>query len=217
VRKYLLPALAVAIVTCLASQPVLAQNNTAAPLPHKVGLIDMAHVFKNYKKFEALREALKSEIEAADREAQAKAGQIKKLQEELKSGVFKAGSADYNNLESQITHAVAEFESFRKQNQREFLEKEANLYKTVYLEVSETVALYARHYKYTLVLRFNRDKIQDAQDPKEILNSMNHQVVFHVPEDDITLSVLKYLNDRYAPSTASKPDANAPAGTRRNN
>ena len=31
----------------------------AASIPHKVGLIDMAHVFKHYKKFEMLREELK--------------------------------------------------------------------------------------------------------------------------------------------------------------
>ena len=215
-KKCLLPtaALAVAILTCVI-QPALAQNTAASPGPHKVGLIDMAHVFKNYKKFEALREELKTEIEQADREAQAKAAQIKKLQDELKSGVFKPGSADYNKVESQLNLAAADFESFRKQNQRVFLEKEAGLYKTVYLEVAETVALYAKHYKYTLVLRFNRDRIQDAVDAKEILNSMNHQVVYHVAEDDITLSVLKYLNDRYAPASANAAGGAAPAGTRR--
>lgn len=228
-KKCLLSAAAVAILAGLASlsasRDAFAQNPpAAAPAPHKVGLIDMAHVFKNYRKFEVLREELKSEIEGADREAQAKAAQIKKLQDELKNSPYKPGSPEYNNLESRITQLVAEFEMFRKVSQREFLAREAKVYKTIYLEVTDAVALYAKYYKYTLVLRFTRDKIQDAQDPKEILNSMNHQVVFHVPDDDITLSVLKYLNDQYSKGSgaaaaparnATGTPTNSPAGTRR--
>jgi outer membrane protein len=223
VRKFFLSAAAVAIVVGVASFPgirgAFAQNTPAAGTPavHKVGLIDMAHVFKQYKKFEALRDELKSEIEQADREAQSKAAHVKKLQEELKSSPFKPGSPEYNKLEGDITQLVAEFENFRRVSQREFLAKEAKVYKTIYLEVTDAVALYAKYYKYTLVLRFNREKIQDAQDPKEILNSMNHQVVYHVAEDDITLSVLKYLNDRYTPASgaAAPRGAARPAGTQR--
>ena len=47
-----------------AAAPAAASN-----LPHKVGLIDMAHVFKNYKKFEALREDLKIEISESENKA----------------------------------------------------------------------------------------------------------------------------------------------------
>ena len=220
-RKYFLSAAAVAILagvaSFLGSQGAFAQNApAAAAATHKVGLIDMAHVFKNYKKFEALRDELKSEIEQADREAQSKAAHVKKKQEELKSSPFKPGSPEYNSLESEITQLVAEFENFRRVSQREFLAKEAKVYKTIYLEATDAVSLYAKYYKYTLVLRFNREKIQDAQDPKEILNSMNHQVVYHTPEDDITLSVLKYLNDRYAPATATGANRNTGPGTRQN-
>ena len=41
--------------------------------PHKVALVDMAFVFKNYKKFEVLREDLKEEIQASEGEAKSRA------------------------------------------------------------------------------------------------------------------------------------------------
>ena len=41
----------------------------ATDIPHKVGLIDMAYVFKNYKKFESLREDLKVEISESEEKA----------------------------------------------------------------------------------------------------------------------------------------------------
>jgi Skp family chaperone for outer membrane proteins len=224
VNKYLLSAAAVAILAGVASfqagQGAFAQNQPAAAagapaVPHRIGLIDMAYVFKNYKKFEALRESLKSEIEQADREAKAKATQVQKLQEDLKSSPFKPGSPEYNKLEADLTQLVAEFETFRKSSQREFLQKEANIYKTIYLEVTDTARLAAEGYKFDLVLRFNRETIQEASDPKEILNSMNHQVIYHQQKNDITLSVLNYLNDRYSPGAGSPTNSGPPRTSRR--
>ncbi|MBW3540494.1 MAG: OmpH family outer membrane protein [Planctomycetes bacterium] len=193
--------------TAVLSSPLEAQETQAKP--HKVGLIDMAYIFKNYKKFEALREDLKTEIEKADQEAQARAAQVTKLQEEMKNSPYKPGSPEYTKLEDQITRQVTDFETFRKKSQMQFLRQEADIYKTIYLEVSEAVGLYAQHYKYTLVLRFNAEEVKDAADPKEILNSMNRQVVFHRGEDDITKAVLNYLNQRYSPQAAG----GAPSGT----
>ena len=46
-------------------EPAAAATN----IPHKVGLIDMAYVFKNYKKFESLREDLKVEISESEEKA----------------------------------------------------------------------------------------------------------------------------------------------------
>ena len=72
------------------------QNKEAAPAaaasnnaPHKVGLIDMAHVFKNYKKFESLREELKEEISASEEKAklmQAELGEMQKTMKGLAEG-----------------------------------------------------------------------------------------------------------------------------------
>jgi Skp family chaperone for outer membrane proteins len=183
------------------SQNKDAQAPANSNLPHKVGLIDMAHVFKHYKKFEFLREDLKDEVTAIETKAKEIQTQGLALQQQLRA--MQEGSPDFAKIEQEIGKKQVEFESFRKSGQRELLKKEAAIYLAVYNETSEAVKKYADYFKYTLVIRFNRDEL-DSDNPQALLSGMNRQVVYHRGEDDITISVLDYLNKQYAKS--------APAG-----
>jgi outer membrane protein len=65
VKKLVLKATALVLVTGLISSAVVRGDGTAAQAdasPHRIALIDMARVFKNYKKFEAMRDELKGEL-----------------------------------------------------------------------------------------------------------------------------------------------------------
>ncbi len=151
-----------------AAAPKTADDNR----PHRVGLIDMAYVFKNYKKFDFLREDLKSKIAGSEEEAKLLAEQIKKLQLEMKE--LKEGHPDFTAKEKQLTKLTADFESFRRSTQREILKAESEIYHTVYMEVSDAVKKYSKYYGYTLVLRFNRDEL-NAEDPQGLIQGMNRQ------------------------------------------
>ena len=187
----------------------------AAPstLPHKVGLIDMAHVFKHYEKFEALREDLKGEIGKSEVQAKEMQQELVDLQTNLKK--LTEGTPAYAKLEQDIVRKAADFENFRRTASRDFLKKESKIYLQVYTETSDAVKKYADYYKYTLIMRFSRDPL-DTENPQALLQGMNRPVVFNRDEDDITDSVLKYLNERYNRTTATpaatKPSATRPAG-----
>lgn len=202
-KKLITSAAVIAIVGCFAcfNETASAQapaSANAKSVEHKVGLIDMAHVFKNYTKFTALREELKAEIQQSDGKAKAMAEQIQAVQKEMQD--FKQGSPEYLAREKQLAQAASDFEAFRKVAQRDFLRKESRIYHTIYMEVTDTVKKYAKIYNYTLIMRFNRESL-DTDDPKKLIQGMNRQVVFHRADDDITLSVLDYLNRAYKPSS----------------
>lgn len=206
-KKLITSAMVLAIVGCFAcfTETASAQGSAQnkAPVVHKVGLIDMAHVFKNYEKFTALREELKAEIQQSDTKAKAMAEQIQAVQKEMQD--FKQGSPEYLAREKQLAQAASDFEAFRKVAQRDFLRKESRIYHTIYMEVTDTVKKYAKIYNYTLIMRFNRESL-DTDDPKKLIQGMNRQVVFHRADDDITLSVLDYLNRNYkSQKTATGP------------
>jgi len=208
VKKFLLSAAVVmtfAGLSCFATS-ARAQGGAGASSTPKIGLIDMAEVFKKYKKFEALREGLKTDIQATDAKAKRMAAQAQSLQAKLKSGNFKQDSPEYKQIETQLIQLQAEFTSFKNQSQREFMKKESQIYKTVYLEVSDAVAKYAGYYKYTLVLRFNRKSLEEAENPQGVLQSMNKQIIYMMPEDDITDSIVDYLNRLYIKNTRSADD-----------
>lgn len=183
--------------------------------PHKVGLIDMAHVFKNYKKFDVLREELKGKIGGSEDQAKSMATKIKQLQEEMKT--FKEGTDDFTKREQAMNKLALDFESFRKSTQRDILKAESEIYHQIYMEVSDAVKRYSKYYGYTLVLRFNREELS-KDDPQGLIQGMNRQVVFHRNEDDMTESVLVHLNDQYEKGGNADPTptpAPAPATRKR--
>lgn len=172
---------------------------------HHTALIDMAHVFKNYKKFTALTEALQSEIEQSDQSAQKMLGEIQGLQQQLTSGVVKEGTPDFVQLESKMLKAQTDLETFRRTTQRDFLRREAEIYKTVYVEVERHVEQYSKYYDYALVLRFNREQVNSAENPRAIMNGLNRQVVYFRQRDDITDPILSFLNDQWDKQQAVQP------------
>lgn len=188
------------------NKPAAAPSN----LPHKVGLIDMAHVFKKYKKFEELREDLKTEIAASEEIAKAKQQELQELQNNMKK--LTEGSKEFTKAEQELVKKAAEFETFRRNASRDFLKKESQIYLQVYNETSEAVKKYADFYKYTLVIRFNREEL-DTENPQNLLAGMNRQVVYHKEEDDITISVLDYLNRRHTPAAAPASGQKPPRTT----
>ena len=64
-KKLVINAAMFALFAGLVPSAVVRGDGAAAPSadePHKIALIDMARVFKQYKKFEAMREELKGEL-----------------------------------------------------------------------------------------------------------------------------------------------------------
>lgn len=219
-KKLFISAAAVAIlagsvglVTPAQAQQRSSQQSSSQKQAPKIGLIDMGHVFKNYEKFKVLREDLKSEIGSVDQKAKSMAREIQNLQKQMKQ--LNEDSQEYIDRENKLAQMSSEFETLRKVNQRKFLRKESKIYKTIYMEVADAVEKYAQYYNYTLIIRFNRDSISEAEDPKQVIKGMNRNVVYYQPRNDITESVLNYLNKKYESSqggSSSSQSGNRPAG-----
>ncbi|MGE0377342.1 MAG: OmpH family outer membrane protein [Planctomycetaceae bacterium] len=205
-KKLIIGAMAVAMLASLfvvsgriqGQQGQPPKTASAADPPHKVGLIDMAEVFKDYEKFKSLRDDLQAQIEQSDTQAKAMLAEMKQLQEVGQSGQFKQDSAEFKKIEQQLITKKGELESFRQVQQREFLRKESEIYKQVYLEVQDMVEKFATHFNYTLIVRFNRSKVDAAENPQEVIQSMNRQVVYHRGQDDITPRIVQALNQKYS-------------------
>lgn len=201
--KYALIPLALLAVLAPASLPAQQQQQQPAAAPHQVALIDMAHIFKNYEKFTALTDSLQKEIEQSDEQAKTHVQNIQRLQEQLASGNLAEGSADFSRIEGELLQAQTGLETFKRSTQRDFLRREAELYKTIYLEVEAAVKQYSRYFGYTLVLRFSRENVDSAQNPQDVINGLNRQVIFFQTRDDITEPILDHLNATWKKSQAA--------------
>ncbi len=167
----------------------------AAAPPARIGLIDMAYVFKHYRKFGVLQEAIRTEFAEEDLKAKRMASEADLLANQLQK--LPEGSDERAAIEQQLIKRKAEFESFRKTAQREILKQESQLYRTIYLEVSDAIRDHARAEGFRTILRFSREDIDATSDPKEILQVLNRAVPYYDPEDDITDAIVEVLNENY--------------------
>ncbi len=218
-KKFILSvsALAALLAVLLTAVPTKGDGTTtgnaaaAQRAPHQVGLIDMAYVFNNYTKFKAMQDALRQELQASREKAQKKVEEIKALNAQLTDGTLKKDSPEYKSIEQKIILASTELEAYGKITQRDQLRKEAEVYKQIYLEVQDAINLYAKHWNYTLILRFDREDVVKAEQPQEILQRMTRQVVYFRGQDDLTMPILNHLNKQYSQSNPGAA-ATAPAG-----
>ncbi len=200
-KQTLLAILFSVLVTIfIAPVTVQAQVQESKSAPHRIGLVDVGTIFKEYKKLTDMRKVLKSQFEQSDLKAKILAKQITDLQSKLKSQTLKKESPEYIRYERALVEKTNEFKSFRENLQREYLRKEAKMYKEIYLDVTQMVGHYARHYRYTLVIRFNRNGVKSGGSPQEVMRGMNELVLFHDSNVDITKGVLKHLNEAYSKS-----------------
>ncbi len=206
-KKFILSASALAVLATIlmTATPIRGQQNGGArSAPHQVGLIDMAYVFNNYEKFKAAQQSVKEDFQLAQKKAQGTIEEMKKLSQELSSGVLKADSPEYKQKERRLIQLDTELKTYGQITQRDQLRKEAELYKQIYLEVQDAVRVYAQHYGYTLILRFDRENVEEANDPQKIIQRMTRQVVYHRGQDDLTQAILNHLNRQYA-EVANRP------------
>ena len=195
------------------AQPAAPSSST----PHKIGLVDVGHIFSNYQKLKDRRDLLQKEIEASDGELKQIQAQIQQITETLKSGTITKGSDKWTEYEQQLTQLNADGQAKMAILRREFARKEVQMYKEIYDEVAYTVAAYANANgrNYTLILRYQREpsETEAAEDPNKVMSRVNQLVVYHQEGDDITDTILNFLNNQYS-QQAGRPAA--PAGPARN-
>lgn len=187
--------LLVAVFSLTAALPQVAHAQATATDRHQLGLIDMAYVFKNYQKFNDKTEALQAEIVKTDTEMKSRVEAGQKIQAQMKE--FSAGSSEYEKLEGDLLTEQAELKKLQLKKQREFMRKEADIYKATYLEVRDAISRYSTYYKYTLILRFDRSGVTSAENPQDIVEGLNQQVLYHRNRDDLTDPILNYLNEQW--------------------
>ena len=184
------------------TQPAAAAAAPAAPV--KIGLVDMARVFKEYNKFEDMRASLKAEMEIALAEAKKIAADAEKVKDELK--LLKQGSPEFIKRETDFAQLSSDFETKRKVANVQYQRREAEIFQNIYVDAVGVIKLYAEHFKYSMVMRFNSAEL-DKTNPSSLANGLNKLVIYHRPQDDITDAVIDYLNRKYAPTNPAVPRA----------
>jgi Skp family chaperone for outer membrane proteins len=179
-----------------------AQQRTTGAAP-QVAIIDLSYIFSNHVKFKGLSDELRRDVEAAENELKQNKASLQKMAERLEE--LNRNSPDYRQLEEDIAKRSADLSVQVQLQKKEFFEKEAKIYYTVYQEIMEQVKYHADKHGIALVMRFNGDPL-DENDPQGIQKELNKAVLYYNKMIDITPIILDAVNPpRARPSTTTPP------------
>lgn len=189
----------------------------AAAPPFRLAIVDTAYILKNYLKYEDLQQEVRDAAEQAQQKAKGMIDQARTIQEQLQTGEIDQDSEEFLKKERQIISLSSKLEVYNALAKKEIKKKDVATLAKVYEDVQQAMALYAEQNGYTMIMRFTRD-FEGIDEKQRTANILNQNIVRHEGADDITDSVLAWLNQQYeAKQTAtvrkSAPAAKAPPVT----
>jgi len=200
-----LAALALGVACCCAYGP-FAFGQAAPPVGTRavqggnIALIDVKYIFEKHARFKMMMDELKADVERAEAQVKAEQETIKKLAQRLEN--FR-GTPEYKAMEEEVAKRQSDLTVQIQLQRKEFLQREARIYYTVYQEVLQELAYYCPRNGIDIVFRFSGDPV-DVELPNSVLGYVNRPVVWYGKDRDITGIILESLNRRFvAPPRAA--------------
>ncbi|HEX7376513.1 MAG TPA: OmpH family outer membrane protein [Pirellulales bacterium] len=196
-KKYFSLAALVAGLWLASAAPAALAQQRAAP---QVAIIDLAYIFNNHTRFKMMSDELRRDVEAAEAELKNNKAYLQKMADKLEG--LTRNSDEYRRTEEDIAKRSAELQVQVQLQKKEFFEKEAKIYYTVYQEIMEQVKYHADKHGIVLVMRFNGDPL-DENDPQGIQKELNKAVLYYNKMIDITPIIVDAVNP---PRTGPRPN-----------
>lgn len=188
----------------------------AEEIPHKIALIDMDYVFKNYEKLKYLQLDLDAEQKEEREKLEGRLKKGREMEAELKD--YKPDSPEFDAKKQKLDKLAQDLQFDQKQVQLRLNKERAKMTLTIYHEVHDAVEKFCKAYNYTLVLQFTRSEV-NSSDPQRMMQVIAQPVVYFRKgengkcKDDLSEPVVKHLNKEYAKNSGTEegaPSASTP-------
>ena len=176
------------VVASLFLSPLL--QTAVAEGPQRVVLLDVGRVFKQHVAFNKAMESIQQEVEIYRGQIQQKQGEIQKQAEALRGMV--QGSPEARQLEAKLTKLTADLQVEHQLKNKEFIQREAELYFNTYMDVTSKVSKFCEANSISLVLRHVTTPT-DTKSRQSILETVNNPVIFEKGRD-ITDLIIQQAN-----------------------
>ena len=193
--KYLLAGAALAVVALAvlgrsswlqgAQDPALFRPST------RVALVDLTKVFAEHTAFKGKVEAMRGEVEEAEKELKARKEEIDKAAAALET--LPMGSEKRAEAEKKAALDMQTLQVGVNSQKAKFMEQEAQIYLETYESVLAIIDAYAAEQRIDLVLRFNSDKPDLRQNLQGVMQHLNRQVLYQ-KGIDLTDEIVRRTN-----------------------
>jgi Skp family chaperone for outer membrane proteins len=174
-----------------------------APLQTRIAVINLSQVIKNYKKFQAFEQDMKTQTQAIQRDMDAQKAQAIGEQKELEQPTLTAERRD--QLERHIKQIQRQMQDSIEEAKQKMSKREFDQLVQTYKEVKDAVDAYARAYAIELVLQYNDAVGQEVYAPPHFTHKLSNRACMPIYVDsrmDITEPVTMMLNQKLASAAA---------------
>ncbi len=203
--RSLVAAIAVGGLMSLAqvhAQAPAAQRNQPAgqPAPQTgavssaIGVIDVGHILQNHPTLKVKMDAIKSQMEAADKEMQGKREAIIKQMEQLKD-TYREGTAEYDRAEKAIADQDTAFRLELVKKRKEFEAAQAKVLYEVHGQITTLLEWLSKRDGYIVILQVSRQAV-DEKKPETLDMAMSQSVLYFNKGVDVTDQVLGVLQQQ---------------------
>jgi Skp family chaperone for outer membrane proteins len=184
------------VVTGLLAANVAAQQvvrSGGARAGSDIALLDIGVIFKNNTRFKQHMADLQADMQRAEEQMKKERDALRALSERLND--YKAGTAEYKQLEEEIAKRSADLNVRFQLQKKEFAKTEARIYHMIYQEIQQEVDAFAQANGIAAVLKFSSE-VADGENPDSVLRDLNKPVIWYSRGLDITPIILESLNRR---------------------
>jgi Skp family chaperone for outer membrane proteins len=174
-----------------AAAPTVPKAEDLPLQPNTTAVVDIAAIFKGYRKFNEMMAEVKTEIEEFDKHVKERTAELKELGHQYSR--LKEGSAEEKDLRARIEFGSKALQERVTAKKAELLQTEGEIYFDCYEHLETAVRTVARRRKIDIVLKINSGEMKRG-DRNSILQGVNRPVIYYPETHDITTAVLATLN-----------------------
>ncbi len=168
-------------------------NLSSVSAQQKVAIVDIPLIFKSHVTFGQRLDGLKTEAENFKMESMNAQQRLMTTAQQLEQSDIQPGTAEFKREETALAQQAAKMEVDQKDTMRGLMQREAQLHYQTYRSVNEVIQQYCERNNIALVLKFNRAEI-DPANPRTVMQKVNGNVIYHVPQNDITDQIIARVN-----------------------
>jgi Skp family chaperone for outer membrane proteins len=174
---------------------------SAEPGP-KIGVVNIAKVFANYKKTQDLERDLRATRDQKQQVADEKRNEIVKVRDSI--ALLEIGTDERKKLEEEFQKKQVEFQTFQRVTTESLSGKRRDVTEKLYSEIVKAIADLGKEQNFDVIIKVE-DTSLSSETLDELLFKINQRnVVYAAPKLDITDAVLNRLNKGYSKEVIEK-------------
>ncbi len=178
------------LLTPMSAQP-------AATVAGKIAVCDFGQVYNSYEKAKALQKKLDENLAVIKQEDESRGAEVKKIEDELKSGAYKDRSAAYEQRFGDFVTKSADHRTWMEVQKAKSQRWHLMMTTEMFNDIKDGIKAVAKDRGIDIVLQTHQMNFDSPSINELFQKAALHKVLYYSEQVDITKDVLSRVNDTF--------------------